>query len=200
MQDWDLYDERGNRKYLTSEERATFFRSIAPALPHASGRIKRTFAMMLYYTGCRISEGLTVTAKSVDFSQRGVILKSAKKRKGKIKYRFIPLPDTFLEKLDDVHRIKDTVKRKPNEKLWGFCRTTGWGAIKKVMAHAEIEGIHAVPHGLRHAAIIALLQLKYPPHKIKEFAGWETTEMLEHYGRVIGAEERKMIEGFWNEP
>ena len=109
MKEWSLYDERGNRKYMTADERAAFFKSISPALPHSSGRIKRTFALMLYYSGCRISEGLSVTAKSVDFSERGVVFKTGKKRNGKIKYRFVPLPDTFLEKLDDVHRIKDTV-------------------------------------------------------------------------------------------
>ncbi len=47
MQDWDLYDEHGNRKYLIAIERKAFFESIAPALPYAAGRTKRTFALML---------------------------------------------------------------------------------------------------------------------------------------------------------
>ena len=63
MQNWDLYDEHGNHKYLTAVERKAFFDAIAPALPHTAGRSKRTFAMMLYYTGCRIIEGLNITHK-----------------------------------------------------------------------------------------------------------------------------------------
>lgn len=197
MHDWDLYDERGRRKYLTAEERRRFFESITPALPHKAGRIKRTFALMLYYTGCRISEGLGVTAKNIDFSRRGVVFKTAKQRAGKIKYRFVPLPDTFLEKLDDVHHIKDIVKRQPNERLWSFGRTTGWNAIRKVMTHAGIEGPQAVPRGLRHAFVIAHQQIKTPPHMIQQWAGWATTEMLEVYARAMGAEERELAGGIW---
>ena len=55
--EWDLYDEHGNRKYLTPEEREAFFK----AIPNALDREKRTFALMLYYSGCRISEALAVT-------------------------------------------------------------------------------------------------------------------------------------------
>ena len=70
MNDWDLYDKLGQRKYLTTDERLEFFNAITPALSDANGRTKRTFALMLYYTGCRISEGLNITAKNIDYSRK----------------------------------------------------------------------------------------------------------------------------------
>lgn len=65
------------------------------------------------------------------------------------------------------------------------------------MAHAGIEGAQAVPHGLRHGFVIAHQQIKTPPHIIQQWAGWQTTEMLEVYARAMGAEERALAEGIW---
>jgi len=140
MQDWDLYDEQGNRKYLTAIERKAFFEGIAPALPHAAGRTKRTFALMLYYTGCRITEGLNITNKNIDYTRKGVVIRTLKGRSDKKRYRFVPLPDGFLEKLDDVHHIKDIVKKQPNGNLWSFGRTTAWRAIQNPTPHDTAMG------------------------------------------------------------
>lgn len=192
MQDWDLFDEHGNRKYLTAVERKAFFESTAPALSHKAGRTKRTFAMMLYYTGCRITEGLNITYKNIDYSRQGVVLRTLKGRSDKKRYRFVPLPDGFLEKLDDVHHIKDMVKKHPNDNLWSFGRTTAWRAIKDIMSHADIEGAQATAHGF----VIAHQQIKTPPQLIKQRCGWTSTEMLEVYGRALGAEERDWQGGF----
>ena len=197
MQDFDLYNDHGQRKYMTAEERTAFFASITPALPHSSGRIKRTYALMLYYTGIRKTEGLEIMNKSLDFTRKGVVVRTLKSKTKKIKYRFIPLPDAFLEKLDDIHHIKDNVKRAPNERLWGFGETTAWRIIKTVMAHAAIEGAQATVHGLRHSFVIAHQQKKSPPHMIQQWAGWTTTEMLAVYGRALGAEERELAGVIW---
>ncbi len=197
MQDWDLYDNQGNRKYLTAIERKAFFESIAPALPHAVGRTKRTFALMLYYTGCRITEGLNITHKNIDYTRKGVVIRTLKGKKEKKRYRFIPLPDSFLEKLDDVHHVQDVVKKQSNKNLWAFGRTTAWRAIKDIMSHAAIEGAQATAHGLRHSFVIAHQQIKTPPHMIQQWAGWTSTEMLAVYGKALGAEERDLAEGIW---
>ena len=49
MNDWDLYDKLGQRKYLTTDERLEFFNAITPALSDANGRIKRTFQNAILY-------------------------------------------------------------------------------------------------------------------------------------------------------
>lgn len=192
MQDWDLYDTMGNRKYLTATEREGFL----AAIPGALAREKRTFAMMLYYSGARITEALEVTCGRMDFERGGVVLRSLKKR-GTLKYRFVPLPYPFLEKLDDVHHVKDLARKEPGRRLWSFNRKTGHTAIKAVMRAANIEGAQSTAHGLRHSFVIAHQQKKTPPQMIKEWAGWETTEMLEVYGRALGAEERELASQIW---
>ena len=78
--DYDLFDAHGNRKYLTTDERRRFFAAIDRALPKPDDREKRTFALLLYYTGCRISEGLAVTHNKIDYGAGGVIFKTLKRR------------------------------------------------------------------------------------------------------------------------
>lgn len=195
MHDWDLYDARGNRKYLTADERQRFFNAIPDALDGKNGRSKRTFALMLYYSGCRISEALELTCGRIDYEREGVVFKTLKRKKQS--FRFVPLPSQFLEKLDDVHHVKDFIKNNPDERVWGFNRKTGWSAIKAVMDKAGIEGAQATAHGLRHSFVIAHQQIKTPPHMIQEWAGWASTQMLGVYGRAFGEEERALASQIW---
>lgn len=197
MHNWDLYDDQGERKYLTADERDDFMNAIDEALTGERGRNKRTFALMLFYSGCRISEALEVTYRRIDYKRKGVMIRTLKRKGDKIKYRFIPLPDLFLTKLDDVHRIKDFQKNTPDERIWSFNRKTGWAAIKKIMAQAGIEGAQATAHGLRHSFVIAHQQIKTPPHMIQEWLGWASTEMLGVYGRAMGQEERNLAAKLW---
>ena len=164
IKDWDLYDAQGNRKYLTAIERQNFY----DAIPDALGREKRTFALMLYYSGCRISEALEVTCSKIDYDREGVVFRTLKRKKQV--FRFVPLPSLFLEKLDDVHHVKDVAKKKTDDKIWNFNRKTGWSAIKSVMEKAGIEGVQATAHGLRHSFVIAHQQNKTPPHMIQELS------------------------------
>ncbi|MEN0045675.1 MAG: site-specific integrase [Bacteroidota bacterium] len=192
IKDWDLYDAQGNRKYLTAEERQKFY----DAIPDALGREKRTFALMLYYSGCRISEALEVTCSRIDYDREGVVFRTLKRKKQV--FRFVPLPSPFLEKLDDVHHVKDVAKKKSaDNKIWSFNRKTGWSAIKSVMEKAGIEGAQATAHGLRHSFVIAHQQNKTPPHMIQEWAGWSSTQMLGVYGRAFGEEERNLASQIW---
>jgi len=195
IQDWDLYDAQGNRKYLTADERQRFFDAIPKALTDKNGRQKRTFAMMLYYSGCRISEALEVTCSRIEYERQGVVFRTLKRKKQS--FRFVPLPYSFLDKLDDVHHIKDFVEKEPDKKVWSFNRKTGWSAIKAVMDEAGINGAQATAHGLRHSFVIAHQQIKPPPHMIQEWAGWTSTQMLGVYGRAFGEEERNLASQIW---
>ena len=80
------------------EERSRFYHSIDKALSKPQDREKQTFALLLYYSGCRISEGLTTTYKKIDYSSQGVVFETLKRRKKM--HRFVPLPHPFLVKLD----------------------------------------------------------------------------------------------------
>lgn len=194
-QEWDLYDAQGQRKYLTANERERFLKAIPAALNGRNGREKRTFTLMLFYSGCRISECLNVTCDRIDYERQGVVFETLKR--GKKIHRFVPLPSSFLEKLDDVHLIKDFAQKNPDRRIWSFNRITGWSAIKAVMKKAGIEGAQATAHGLRHSFVIAHQSIKTPPHMIQQWLGWSSTQMLGVYGRALGAEERDLASQLW---
>lgn len=195
--EYDLFDELGNRKYLTVEERQRYFESVEPALPKSLDREKRTFALLLYYTGCRISEGLGVANGHVDYSKKGVVFKTLKRRK--TIYRFVPLSASFLTKLDDVHRVKDYQKERGGkmDPIWSFGRTTAWKLIKAVMDWANIEGAQATPKGLRHSFVIQHMALGTPGHMIQRWLGWASRDMMEVCGRATGAEEHDLASKLW---
>ena len=94
-----LYDQQGNRKYLTRNERQAFMDAASRAAPEIE-----TFCLTLAYTGARISEVLALVPLRIDRSAKAIIIESLKKRKRGI-YRAIPVPANMLERLDNVHNI-----------------------------------------------------------------------------------------------
>ena len=82
----ELFDQAGNRKYLTQDERKAFLKA-ADRAP----REVRTFCHLLHFSGCRISEALALTGDRVDFTNGAVTFESLKKRRGGV-YRSAPVP------------------------------------------------------------------------------------------------------------
>lgn len=72
----ELFDQAGNRKYLTADERRAFLKA-ADRAP----REVRTFCHLLRFSGCRISEALALTCDRIDFANGTVTFESLKKRR-----------------------------------------------------------------------------------------------------------------------
>ena len=197
--DFDIFDAEGNRKYLNLEERQAYFAAVDRALNKSDDREKRTFALLLYYTGCRISEGLAITYDSIDYSGQAITFRTLKRRK--TSFRQVPVPTNFLTKLDDVHHVKDhqtsKIKGDGQELIWSFGRTTAWRIITTVMEQAGIAGPQAAPKGLRHSFVIQHQALGTPTHMIQNWAGWSTAAMMEVYGRALGNEARDLASKLW---
>ena len=58
LQSVDLFDAHGQRKYLTQSEAKKLL-----AVARKADRPTRLFCRLLYYTGCRITEGLQTTPR-----------------------------------------------------------------------------------------------------------------------------------------
>src|ERR1700686_3099781 len=71
-----LYDQQGNRKYLTRAERQCFMDRASRAAPEIE-----TFCLTLAYTGARISEVLALVPLRIDSSTNTIVIESLKKRK-----------------------------------------------------------------------------------------------------------------------
>ena len=195
-----LFDAKtGERKYLNEAERKAFLGATS-----YEERDVKFFCRFLYYTGARTNEALSIAPRSIDFSQKGVVIRTLKQGKDeagndKNRYRFIELPDTFLENFNDNYEIqkKQNVQKQRDIKIWKFTDRTGHNYVKKVMAKAGITGRKACPRGLRHALGVALVLNRVPLPRVQEWLGHANIKNTEIYTYVIGDERREMMARIW---
>lgn len=186
-----LYSPAGRRKYLTPDERRRFI-AAANACPRPE---VRTLCLTLAYTGCRISEALTLTAGSVEMEAGFIAIRSLKKRSGIIAVRETPVPFNLLTLLDEVH---DLASAQPSKRLWKFSRSRAWQLVKGIMQAADISaGQHRTPKGLRHGFGIHAVQSGIPITLVQRWLGHARLETTAIYLQATGSEERTIAERMW---
>ena len=131
----ELIDREGERKYLSIAEREAF-RKVAEKAP----RDVRTFCLVLYYTGCRLSEALALSTDRVDFEEGTLTFETLKRRKQGI-FRSVPVPQSLLDALDLVHGLREKSGKERKQPIWEWSRTTAWRRVKEVMDVAGLEGM-----------------------------------------------------------
>ncbi len=191
----ELFTIDGKRKYLTQEEQERFLK-VASDLDRPE---IRTLCMTLVYTGCRISEALALTIDRIDLSAKAVSIKSLKKR-DKINYRTVPVPDEYLDAMKLVHHIQKFQNLKDGGKdrqIWKLGRTMAWKHIRRVMAAAEIQGAHASPKGLRHGFGVRMAQKTRNPRLIQKLLGHASLETTAIYMDLVGEQEREEVIKAW---
>jgi integrase/recombinase XerD len=184
-----VFDLKGRRKYLNKSERRGYFR----AAQKLKDRSERAFCLMLYYTGCRISEALNICPSSLDASEKNVVFETLKRRKQGV-FRSVPLPNDFLRLLLALCRNLDA-----SAKIWRFSRTTGYRLVKSRMRAARISGAMASPKGLRHGFAISCIQESIPLTVVKTWLGHARLQTTEIYLNVTGQEERVMAKRLWKQ-
>lgn len=182
-----MFDLRGERKYLNWPEREAFFRAIK-AEPDP---LKRLFCLTLFYTGCRLSEGLSLRWEWVDFGEENLVFKTLKQR-DKMHYRSIPVPRDFLKELEELG-----IPTKAERRVWPWSRAKGYRVIKSVMKRAELKGIKASPKGLRHSFAIACITRGVTLTTVKKWMGHASLETTAIYLNFIGEEERDQAKLLW---
>lgn len=193
-----LYTQIGERKYLTSGERQAFL----AALPVIENPAEQTFCEMIHWTGCRPSEALAICAIHIDLSEHVVVVRSLKKRgeqKGR-HFRPIPVPSDFVERLDQVHGIRE-MQANHNQfrpvRLWPFGRTKGWRLMKEVMDAAGLSGVKGSARGLRHALGVHAAVNRVPQARLQFWLGHASPETTAIYIEASGPEDRAMAERMW---
>lgn len=184
---WTVYNREGQRKYLTSPEIDAFLEASA-----SFSEDIETFGGILTYTGCRISEALTMTAENIDFVAGMIIIRSLKKR-GKTIFRAIPVPAQFLARL---RRWLNTLP-SGQEFLWPWSRMTGYRYICKVMDKARVSGAFATPKGLRHGFGVKAIQSGVPLTLVQRWLGHADIKTTAIYTSAIGPEERQIASRMW---
>lgn len=193
-----IIDKSGQRLYLTESEREAFLQAASKA-----DREIRTFCLMLAYTGCRISEVLSLTGKSIDFDQRAIVVETLKKRTKGI-YRAIPVPDSLLDTLDMVHGLIEASKGKkrlPDAPLWDWSRMTAYRRVIEVMEYAGIsDGPHKSPKGLRHGFGVLAVINGIPLNMVSKWMGHASLEVTSIYANALGEEQRAIASKMWKNP
>jgi len=200
-----LFDEYGQRLYLTTEERADFLDAANLEKPK-----ERMFCHVLHYCGCRPSEALELTPERILINEpvKAVKFRSLKKRKfdkkGREKlpqYRTVPVQPSVLENIDLVFSIRSKLKiqLEASERLWSMSRPTAYRLVKRVMGRAGIVGKQATGKGLRHGFGVAMVTGKnpLPIHILAQIMGHTSTASTECYLQAVGEEKARLVADAW---
>ncbi|WP_196805592.1 tyrosine-type recombinase/integrase [Sphingobium indicum] len=152
----------------------------------------QSFCWMLAFSGCRISEALSLTRDSIDFEAKHVIIRCLKKR-GKRVFRAIPLPPDYLKLL----RRWLGQARQGTALLWPWSRMTGYRRICEVMQAAGVRGGYATPKGLRHAFGVRAIQASVPLTLVQRWLGHADIKTTAIYTGAMGPEEREIAARMW---
>lgn len=182
-----VFNRYGQRKYLTSSEVDSFVKSAKSTSIEV-----QSFCWMLAFSGCRISEALSLTRDSIDFEAKHVIIRCLKKR-GKRVFRAIPLPPDYLKLL---RRWLGQVKHGTSP-LWPWSRMTGYRRICEVMQAAGVKGSYATPKGLRHAFGVRAIQASVPLTLVQRWLGHADIKTTAIYTGAMGPEEREIAARMW---
>jgi integrase/recombinase XerD len=182
-----LFDQHGNRKYLTPRERLAFMRTARTFPPKVL-----TFCLTLAYTGCRISEALALTPSRIDH-ENGVIVFETLKRRRRAVFRAVPVPGVLLTRLRIAHE-----NTRPSDRLWPWCRTTAWKRVKEVMAAAGITSAQAMPKALRHAfGVLGTTKAGVSLNLMQKWLGHARIQTTAIYADAVGPEERSIAARMW---
>ncbi len=182
----EIYDYQGRRKYLTPAERQRFW-----AAAMTLREPKRSFCLMFYFVGARISEILETTPARLDLAVGVLMIRTLKRRKSGY-FRAVPVPRSYLR---DLSRV--AIGKAPAERLWSFSRKTGYRIVKAVMKAAGISGGHACPKGLRHGFGIVCTQKNIPLPTISKWMGHSSIKTTAIYLNAVGPEERAFAKRIW---
>lgn len=155
----------------------------------------KLFCRMVYFTGARISEVANLKVSSLDFSNRTVIIQTLKRRK-KVVFRQMPLPDSLLEDLRTYIDTRTQTDRYEANRLWHFSTRTASRYIKAVMKDSKIEGHKASARGLRHGFAVQAVMM-VPLTQVQLWLGHASLQTTSIYVRVGDIEERELAERLW---
>ena len=149
------------------------------------------FLLTLFYTGCRISEALNLTAERVDLTGKLLVFETLKRRR-RGHYRAVPIPDVLVRLLRQL--LRDI---NPSERIWKMSRSTAYRLVKAYMALADVRGVQACPKGLRHGFAVACLDQDIPLPTVQKWMGHAKLETTAIYLDVSGSEERQLARRLW---
>lgn len=137
---------------------------------------------LLWTTGARISETLSIKVEDVSFSGAYVTIQTLKKRSGRLVSRGIPLPPMMLGEIAvyiNTHRLVHEAH------LIHWRRTKAWKELRAVMREAGVEG-RAFAHAFRHGHALHACAEGVPLTIIQQTLGHSSLLTTQDYLRATG--------------
>jgi len=185
-----LYGRGGARLYVNEAERRRFL-ATARGLPAP----QRSLCLVLAMTGCRLSEALELTGRSVQREPATIAIRSLKKRRSD-HMRELPVPIWLVDQITTDHA--DAFALTSNDRpLFAMSRSTAWRHVKQVMARSHIRGAQATAKGLRHGFGVHALQAGVPLNLLQKWLGHTDIAITAIYGNAVGPEERTIAQRMW---
>lgn len=182
-----LYSPRATRLYLNRAERRAF-----ETKANSQTRDIKCLALILYYTGCRISEALALRLCDLQIEDGCIAIKSLKKR-NRSHVRQVPVPPEFLDEL-----LRHYSSLPIEQRLIPVARSTAWVYIKGVMNEAGIQGDQACPKGLRHSFGVHCAFSNVAMPLCQKWMGHADIKTTAIYYQIVGKEEREMASRLWD--
>ena len=182
---WQMFDSTGRRKYLTGNQRQSFLLAADRAAPEA-----RALAYVLAYTGCRVSEAITLQRHQLDAHSLELVLRTLKRRR--MVYRSVPVPPVVAELL-----LALPCSASAPERFWTWHRATAWRRMKMIMAAAGVAGPAACPKGLRHGFGHRAAEKNVLPSLTQKWMGHSDARTTAIYQTAVGIEERAFAARMW---
>ena len=147
---------------------------------------------ILYFTGCRISEGIQI--RWVDVVSNTIVLRKGN-TKNKTATRELPVPQELI----------DNIKKLPNEGAFIFCGRSGQGHIHRTTATYHLSyALECVglknqfsSHGYRRTALTKLHKNNVPLKVIMKISGHTSLGALQRYIDVDDEEVVAAVAKLW---
>jgi integrase/recombinase XerD len=143
--------------------------------------------LLLFQTGLRISEALSLTPSKIEhFEGRPALRFTGKGRK----MRVVALPERLADKLRSYAYQNDI---KQNEKFFPINRQRAWQILKEVSRKAGITK-RVYPHLLRHSDAIERLRQTGHPKTLQHHLGHSSPVMVMRYLSTLTQEDSLRIQ------
>ena len=158
--------------------------------------VRRSFALVLIHTGCRISEALALRPSQIDIAGRAIIFRTLKKRSEKPVFRSVPVPLSLIAEL--IRTFSINPHNPGQQRIWPVTRNTAYLWIKDLMSVAGIPpGPHCSPKGLRHGFGVHALLSGVSLNQLQRWMGHADIAVTSVYARAYGPEERRIASRMW---
>lgn len=138
--------------------------------------------LLLFQTGLRVSEALSLTPSSIQRFEGRPVLSVIGKGK---KLRMIGIPERLADRLKSYAYEK---KLSPNDRLFSINRSRAWQIIKRASIKAGFNK-RVFPHLLRHSDAIERLKQTGNPKALQMHLGHSSTLMTMRYLNTLTQED-----------